>query len=149
MEGKGCTLPEMPITTPDVLGSLPFLGSVLLSVLALGASGFTWFTSRAKRVRLHEDHVLEQLRLQQARSDQVETKLSEWSVTVTSILGEVEEFFERTVKERQRIAQQNARADQKDLREVPVGDPLDRDISGLPRAAQLELVDEHFRRRGL
>lgn len=147
VQEKSCTLPEMAITAPDALTSLPFLVSGLLAFLAVLSSAFTWSTSRAKKVRLLEDQVLEQVRLQKARADQVDTKLAEWQVTIQSILGEVEDFFERTVKERQRIAQQNARAEQKETR-AEVVDPLAGDISSLPRAQQLQLVDDHFRKQG-
>jgi len=88
---------------------------------------------------------MEHVRLQKLRADQVDTKLGEWQVTITSILGEVEEFFERTVKERQRIAQQNKRAEQA---QAPPVDPLAQDIRNLPRAQQLQLVNEHFNKQG-
>jgi len=62
----------------------------------------TWFTSRAKKVRLLEDAILSAVRTQRERGDQVDVKLGEWQVTITSMLAEVEEFFERSVKERKR-----------------------------------------------
>jgi len=116
----------------------------VLSVLALIASGFTWAVSRAKKVRLVEDQVISELRAHRSRADQVETKLGEWQVTITAILAEVEEFFDRTVKERKRIQQQNARA------ERPNGPPDETavDMSTLSRSQQLEMVDRIFARRG-
>ena len=116
-------------------------GAALFAVLALVASAFTWWTSRAKTVRLVEDQVLSQLRAYAARADQVDTRIQEWQVTVADILGQVEEFFDRTVKERKRITQQNAMANRQ-----PEG-PEEVDMSQMTRAQQLEIVDAHFRGR--
>lgn len=117
--------------------------AVVLLLIAVGGNVFTWSTSRAKKVRLVEDQVLEELRLQRARAEQVETRLAEWQVTIQGILAEVEEFFERSVKERKRISQSNAMAARREEQEqAPV------DIADLPRAEQLQVVDEAFRRRG-
>jgi len=114
-------------------------GAAVLGVFALLASGFTWWTSRAKTVRLVEDQVLSQLRAYAARADQVDTRIQEWQVTVADILGQVEEFFDRTVRERKRITQQNAMANRQPE------SPEDVDMSTMTRAQQLEMVDAHFR----
>jgi len=74
-------------------------GCTLVSLLAsLG----TWATSRAKKVRQLEDQVVSAVRAQRERADQMEMKLGEWQVTMTSMLSEAEEFFSRSVKERKR-----------------------------------------------
>jgi len=116
--------------------------AALLSVLALVSCIFTWSASRAKKVRLVEDALLSELRSYKARADSVDTRLGEWQVTVSDLLNQVEEFFDRTVKERKRIVQQNTRADQRENEQPEV------DISAMPRAQQLQLVDEHFRKMG-
>lgn len=117
---------------------------LVCSGLQLGVLFFVWFASRAKKVRLLEDQVLSQLRSYQSRADQVDTRIGEWQVTVTDLLAQVEDFFERTVRERKRISQQNAQA----KRGERDGDEREIDISTLPRAQQLQLVDEHFRKMG-
>jgi len=118
--------------------------AALLAVLALVSTVFTWFTSRAKKVRLVEDQVLSELRSYKARADGVDTRIGEWQVTVSDLLNQVEDFFERTVKERKRIVQQNARAEQ--AQQPAEQDAVD--MALLPRAEQLQLVDEHFRKMG-
>jgi len=123
-----------------VLSSL----ATVLAVAALIASGFTWSVSRAKKVRLLEDQVISELRSHRTRADQVETKLGEWQVTITAIAGEVEEFFQRTVKERKRITQQNARQEQQNAEP----DATAVDMSTLSRSQQLEVVDRIFASRG-
>jgi len=133
----------MEFTASDILASAPFVLASAVVVFTILSCSFTWWTSRAKKVRILEDQLMEHVRLQKLRADQVDTKLGEWQVTITSILAEVEEFFERTVKERQRIAQQNARAELKEQKQEPV-DPLSMDIRSLPRHQQLQLVTEHF-----
>ncbi len=82
---------------------------VITLMLSLGMAS-TWQASRAKKVRLLEDQVVSAVRAQRERADQVETKLAEWQVTIQGILAEVEEFFERTTKERKRILMANNRA---------------------------------------
>jgi len=128
-------------TPPHILLSAT---ACLLSLLALLGCVFTWFSSRAHKVRGLEDQIVSQIRTYAARADQVDHKLGEWQVTITGILGEVEEFFDRTVKERQRIQQQNRRAEQQTNEEVNSIDQM----AALPRAAQLQLVDDHFRKLG-
>jgi len=118
------------------------LVAALLSVLALISSVFVWVTSRAKKVRQVEDQVLSELRAYKARAAQVDTQIGEWQVVVSGLLTQVEEFFERTVKERKRIVQQNAMAN----RGTDHAEP--RDMSTMTRAEQLEMVDQHFRRLG-
>jgi len=117
--------------------------SALFSVIALATCGVTWFTSRAKKVRLVEDACLAELRSYKARADAVDTRISVWQVTVTDLLNQVEDFFDRTVKERKRIVQQNAKAE-KVTEEYASVDSM----AALPRAQQLQIVDEHFRRMG-
>jgi len=118
--------------------------AALLSVLALVSCVFTWMTSRAKKVRLVEDATLSELRSYKARADSVDTRIGEWQVTVTDLLNQVEDFFERTVKERKRIVQQNTRANQLTDEAAASIDQM----AALPRSQQLQLVDEHFRRMG-
>jgi len=130
-----------------VEGTSPHLlisgAGALFGLLALAGACFTWFASRAKKVRLVEDQVLSELRAYKARADQVDQRIGEWQVTVSGLLDQVEDFFERTVKERKRIAQQNVRAERQE-EEVASVDQM----ATLPRHDQLRLVDEHFRRMG-
>ncbi len=126
---------NMSGTDPHFLIFLVVGGSTLISLLAsLG----TWHTSRAKKVRLLEDQVVSAVRAQRERADQIEVKLAEWQVTMTSMLAEAEEFFERSVKERKRanvaVAREQANA---------AAQPFD----GLGRADQIASLREHFANR--
>jgi len=115
----------------------------LLSLLALIACVATWFASRAKKVRSVEEQIFSQLHAFKARAEAVDTRIGEWQVTLSDLLDQVESFFERTVKERKRITQQNARAEQAN-NELSSLDQM----AALPRSQQLQLVDEHFKRMG-
>ena len=113
-------------TSPEIALALTMV-ALVLSTSALVGSVFTWFASRAHKVRFLETELRE-------RSDRVEMKLAEWQTTLTSMLAEVEEFFERTVKERKRITR---RTDP----ELPTGPvPFDQ----LSREEQKEVVRLHF-----
>jgi len=113
----------------------------LATLITLSASLGTWFTSRAKKVRLLEDQVVSSVRAQRERADQVELKLQEWTVTITGILAEVEEFFERSVKERKRAGVAASRAEQ--ANQVGAGQAFDT----LSRSDQIEQLRSHFERR--
>lgn len=89
----------MASTDPHVVF---FIIMGLNTIILLLASFTTWFTSRAKKVRLLEDAILSAVRSSRERADQVDVKLGEWQVTITGMLAEVEEFFDRSVKERKR-----------------------------------------------
>jgi len=90
---------KMSGTDPHLLVfSVVGLGT-LVSLLGCLA---TWHTSRAKKVRLLEDQVVSAVRAQRERADQIETKLGEWQVTISAMLAEAQEFFDRSVKERKR-----------------------------------------------
>ncbi len=119
-------------TDPHFLIALALGGCTLISLLA---SLLTWSTSRAKKVRLLEDQVVSAVRAQRERADQIEVKLGEWSVTMTSMLAEAEEFFERSVKERKRanVAVAREQANQ-------VAQPFD----GMGRADQIAALRAHF-----
>jgi len=93
-------------TDPHVLVFTIMGLSTLISVLACGA---TWNLSRAKKIRLMEDQVVSAVRAQRERADQIETKLAQWQVTITAMLAEAEEFFDRSVKERKRASVAAAR----------------------------------------
>jgi len=100
----------------------------------------TWHTSRAKKVRLLEDQVLSAVRALRERADQVDIKLGEWQVTITAMLAEVEDFFDRSVKERKRAkvaeTRMNAAAEGGNAQYVPVG-----------RSDQIDAVRAHFESR--
>jgi len=128
----------MPGTEPH-LAILLIVGACTLASLV--ASLVTWSTSRAKKVRLLEDQVISSVRAQRERADQVELKLQEWTVTITGILAEVEEFFERSVKERKRATVAASRADQ--AQQMGGGQQFD----ALSRSDQIEQLRSHFERR--
>ncbi len=86
-------------TDPHVALLLVVGACTLTSLLA---SLLTWSESRAKKVRLLEDQVVSAVRAQRERADQIEVKLGEWQVTISAMLAEVQEFFDRSVKERKR-----------------------------------------------
>ncbi len=119
-------------TDPHLLIFLVVGGSTLISLLAsLG----TWHTSRAKKVRLLEDQVVSAVRAQRERADQIEVKLAEWQVTMTSMLAEAEEFFERSVKERKRANVAAARGEA-----AAQMQPFD----GMGRTDQIASLRAHF-----
>jgi len=111
----------------------------LNTLILLLASFATWFTSRAKKVRLLEDAILSAVRTSRERADQVDVKLGEWQVTITAMLAEVEEFFDRSVKERKR-AQMAANRAEVSGNAVP-------DLGSLSRADQLNVVRGAFDNR--
>lgn len=121
----------MASTDPHVVF---FIIMGLNTLILLLASFATWFTSRAKKVRLLEDAILSAVRTSRERSDQVDVKLGEWQVTITGMLAEVEEFFDRSVKERKRTQMAANRATE------PVGNVGPPDMSGLSRSDQLSVV---------
>jgi len=96
-------------------------------------SFLTWNLSRAKKVRGLEDAILSSVRLQRERADQVDVKLGEWQVTITSMLAEVEEFFDRSVKERKRATVAASR-----MAEAPINGPPD--LHSLSRSDQINVV---------
>jgi len=125
-------------TDPHLLVfSMVGLGTIISLAACLG----TWHTSRAKKVRLLEDQVVSAVRAQRERADQVELKLQEWTVTITGILAEVEEFFERSVKERKRAGVAASRAEQ--AQQMGGGQQFD----SLSRSDQLTQLRQHFERR--
>jgi len=107
----------------------------LITLTTLSASLGTWYTSRAKKVRLLEDQVVSAVRAQRERADQIEVKLAEWQVTMTSMLAEAEEFFSRSVKERKRANVAVAR-EQAAQSAVP--------FDGMGRSDQLAQLRAHF-----
>jgi len=107
----------------------------LSTLITLSASLWTWYSSRAKKVRLLEDQVVSAVRAQRERADQIEVKLAEWQVTMTSMLAEAEEFFSRSVKERKRANVAVAR-EQAAQSSVP--------FDGMGRADQLAHLRAHF-----
>jgi len=105
-----------------------------LNTLILGLACFaTWFTSRAKKVRVLEDAIMVTVRAQRERADQVDVKLGEWGVTIQGMLAEVEEFFERSVKERKRSQMAANRAAEGNAGGVP-------ELGALSRSDQLAVV---------
>jgi len=120
-------------TDPHALLLLLIGACTLTSLLAsLG----TWNSSRAKKVRLLEDQVVSAVRAQRQRADQIETKLAEWQATITGMLAEVEEFFERSVKERKR-SQMAANRAAENLNVPPA-------MESLTRADQINVVRGAF-----
>jgi len=121
---------DMPGSDPQVL---IFAVVILGTVVSLLGCLTTWTLSRAKHMRSLEDQVMRSLSTQ-------ELKLAEWQTTIRSILTEVEDFFNRSVKERKRAVFAETKA------EVANAQPtigLD-NMSNLSRADQLELVRQHF-----
>jgi len=122
-------------TDPHILILSIVGGCTLISLLAsLG----TWYTSRAKKVRLLEDQVVSAVRAQRERADQMEVKLAEWQVTMTSMLSEAEEFFSRSVKERKRAHVAVAR-EQAAQQQQP--------FEAMGRDGQMEALRAHFANR--
>jgi len=69
----------------------------------------------------------------------METQLAEWKAVIEGILEEVQEFFERTTRERKRIQTTQRRADeQSNQNDTPV------DLSLLPREQQMAAVRDAF-----
>jgi len=133
-----CYCATMSGTDPHLLVfSMVGLGTLISLLACLG----TWTTSRAKKVRLLEDQVVSSVRAQRERADQVELKLQEWTVTITGILAEVEEFFERSVKERKRAGVAASRAEQ--AQQMGSAQNFD----GLSRSDQIEQLRTHFQGR--
>jgi len=111
--------------------------STLISVLACGA---TWNLSRAKKIRLMEDQVVSAVRAQRERADQIETKLGEWQVTITAMLAEAEDFFDRSVKERKRATVALSRQAAENEQHGP-------DFSAMGRPEQMDALRAHFANR--
>jgi len=103
------------------------------TVISLLGSLTTWLFSRARHMRALEDQVLGSIATQ-------ELKLAEWQTTIKGILAEVEDFFDRSVKERKRAVFAANKA------EIAATEPqLSLENMGhLSRADQLELVRQHF-----
>ncbi len=132
MEGSN---PQLWILSAVILGTtLSLLGSVT-----------TWYLSRAKKVREVEDQVLAAVRTLRARAEQVEVTLAEWQTTIKGILAEVEDFFDRSVKERKRamLAANKVEGAAAAVAAQDTAPDLDH-MGNLPRSAQLELVRRHF-----
>lgn len=112
--------------------------SLTLSLTALSACVFTWYASRAKKIRSAEDQILAIVRGYQLRVGQMETQLAEWKAVIEGILEEVQEFFERTTRERKRIQTTQRRAEETNQNDTPV------DLSLLPREQQMDAVRTAF-----
>jgi len=128
---SSCYCATMAGTDPQVLiFTVMGLNTLILLLACFG----TWFTSRAKKVRLLEDAIMATIRTQRERADQVEVKLGEWQVTIQSMLAEVEEFFERSVKERKRSQMAANRATEL------AGNSAAPELSALSRSDQISVV---------
>jgi len=125
-------------TEPHLLVFIVLGACTLMSLLASGA---TWHLSRAKKVRLMEDQVVSAVRAQRERADQIETKLGEWQVTITAMLAEAEEFFDRSVKERKRATVALSRQQAETQGQAPG------DFSQMGRNDQMNALREHFANR--
>jgi len=112
--------------------------SIVLALSAGVGSILTYYASRAKKVRAVEDQIMGIVRSYQLRVGQIETQLAEWKVVMEGILGEVQEFFERTTRERKRTQTQIRRAE-----EVAANDTAP-DISVMPRDQQVAAVRSAF-----
>lgn len=106
---------------------------ILGVVISLLGCLTTWLLSRAKHMRALEELVHSSISTQ-------ELKLSEWQTTIRSILAEVEDFFDRSVKERKRAVFAANKAEAVDPATVVTID----NMGHLSRADQLELVRQHF-----
>jgi len=111
---------------------LVFIYMGLNTLVLLLACGATWHFSRAKKVRSLEDAILDTVRVGRERADQVDLKLGEWSVTMASMLAEVEEFFDRSVKERKRA--------QASAQRMAEGNGPGHDLTALSRSDQISVV---------
>jgi len=119
----------MSSTDPQAL-LLIYMG--LNTIVLLASCAITWHLSRAKKVRSLEDAILSAMRVGRERADQVDLKIGEWQVTIQALLAEVEEFFERSVKERKRTQAAATRQ-----AENPNG-PMD--LGSLSRSDQINVV---------
>ncbi len=115
-----------------------FVVSVILALCAGVGSILTWYASRAKKVRAVEDQIMGIVRTHQLRVGQFETQLAEWKVVMEGILGEVQEFFERTTRERKRTQTQIRRAEELTATNSPP------DIAVMPRDQQVAAVRSAF-----
>ena len=122
---------RMPGSDPQVL---IFAVVILGTVISLLGSLTTWVLSRAKHMASLEQSVLNSLSTQ-------ELKLAEWQTTIKAMLAEVEDFFDRSVKERKRAVFASTKAEAAAAAEPQVS--LE-NMSHLPRAMQLEMVRQHF-----
>jgi len=125
-------------TDPHLLIFLALGGCTLISLLASGA---TWHLSRAKKVRLMEDQVVSAVRAQRERADQIETKLGEWQVTITAMLAEAEDFFDRSVKERKRATVALSR------QQAETQGNAQGDFAHMGRNEQMDALRAHFANR--
>jgi len=127
-----------PPDMTDMTGSDPqiliFAVVILGTVISLLGSLTTWLLSRARHMRAMEESVLRSLSTQ-------EIKLAEWQATIKGMLAEVEDFFDRSVKERKRAVFASTKAAEAAAAQPQVD--LD-NMQNLPRAMQLELVRQHF-----
>jgi len=106
---------------------------ILGTVVSLLGSLTTWLLSRAKHMRAMEESVLRSLSTQ-------EIKLAEWQASIKGMLAEVEDFFDRSVKERKRaVFAANKIEHDHETPQINLDN-----MAGLSRAAQLELVRLHF-----
>jgi len=128
-EQSSCIMCNMSGTDPQLL-VFTYMG--LNTLVLVIACGLTWYFSRAKKVRALEDAILDSVRVGRQRADQVDVKLGEWQVTITAMLAEVEEFFERSVKERKRSQMAAHRA-------AEVGNGP-HDLASLSRSDQISVV---------
>ncbi len=112
--------------------------SIVLALSAGVGSILTYYASRAKKVRAVEDQIMGIVRTYQLRVGQMETQLAEWKVVMEGILGEVQEFFERTTRERKRTQTQIRRAEELTATNSPP------DISVMPRDQQVAAVRSAF-----
>jgi len=122
-------------TDPQLIG-LAVVGMISLTA-GLG-SVLTWYSSRAKKIRVAEDQILEIARDAKLRVGSMETQLAEWKAVIEGILEEVQELFERTTRERKRIQTTQRRAEEVAANDTPL------DISVLPRDAQMAAVRSAF-----
>jgi len=111
--------------------------SAVLPLIAMGISVFTWYASRARKVRAVEDQIMGIVRTHRLRVEQMETQLAEWKVSLEGVLAEVQEFFERTTRERKRIQTTTRRAEEQQ------GDGQV-DLGSLPRDAQIAAIRGSF-----
>jgi len=88
-----------------------------------------------------EDQVVSAVRAQRERADQIETKLGEWQVTITAMLAEAEDFFDRSVKERKRATVALSR------QQAETQGNAQGDFAHMGRNEQMDALRAHFANR--
>jgi len=127
---------------PDI-GALPLVLALSGTALALGmsaltASAFTFWASRAGKLRAYEHTMNDALANALRRLETVEQSNLAARTAVEGIADEAGELLKRSTKERQRSVKANWDADHRDQAQP--------DMANLSRPEQLRLVRANFER---